>query len=94
LGVKEYTATESERAMSIPQTLAELTVDLIAIAAPWPLVAGAIALIVPMAFGLWLVARLTSNPLAVRSGNPPPGTAGPPGTGDVDRPRPEAPVQH
>jgi hypothetical protein len=78
--------------MSIPRTLAELTVDLIAIATPWPWVAGSIALILPMAFGLWLVARLTSNPLAVRSGNPPPGDAGPPGTHSVEH-RTQAPLQ-
>jgi hypothetical protein len=78
--------------MSIPQTLAELTVDLVAIAAPWPWVAGGIALVLPMAFGLWLVARLTSNPLAVRSGDPP-GDAGPPGARGVGN-RPQAPVQH
>jgi hypothetical protein len=77
--------------MSIPQTLAELTVDLVAIAAPWPLVAGGIALILPMAFGLWLVARLTSNPLAVRSGDPP--GAGPPGARPGDRHHPQTPVQ-
>jgi hypothetical protein len=65
--------------MDRTQTLAEMTVDLIAIAAPWPMVAGAIALVLPMALGLWLVARLTSNPLVVRSGDPPPGGPAPPG---------------
>jgi len=79
--------------MSIPQTLAELTVDLIAIAAPWPLVAGGIALILPMAFGLWLIARLTSNPLAVRSGDPPPGDLGPPGVRPEDERDPRAPIR-
>jgi len=42
-------------------------------------------------FGLWLVARLTSNPLAVRSGDPP-GDGGPPGGRGIGT-RPQAPVQ-
>jgi hypothetical protein len=77
--------------MDVTQTLAEMTVDLIAIAAPWPMVAGGIALILPMVLGLWLVARLTSNPLAVRSGNPPPGGPAPPGR-STDGQSPRTPV--
>jgi hypothetical protein len=77
--------------MDVTQTLAEMTVDLIAIAAPWPMVAGGIAVILPTALGLWLVARLTSNPLVVRSGDPPPGSPGPPGR-SADEHSPRAPV--
>ena len=80
--------------MSIPQTLAELTVDLVAIAVPWPVVAGGIAMILPMLLGLWLVARLTSNPLVVRSGDPPPGDGGPPGGGPFDGHHRRLPIQH
>ena len=47
-----------------------------AIAAPWPWLAVTIAIALPMALGIWLVAHLTTSRLVVRNVTPPRGTSG------------------